>query len=206
MPLYFQFIQYRGNKQLCIQLDECQFEFVEDTVDTVVNFVQSIRNQNVETSENSNIIAEPLLNKSDSWDSVDTLSSQNEINDFVIQFSAKNLDCFFTAKRAAFFAFSTESLKIESSSSSNSFSLTVENIKIVQGELRSKFSYIPLKWYQMNSELQKAFSIQPCGSCLKIKISVINNVSSREFLMHFENTVELIWSPLLHVVFYEVYS
>uniref|UniRef100_A0A914Q4F0 Uncharacterized protein n=1 Tax=Panagrolaimus davidi TaxID=227884 RepID=A0A914Q4F0_9BILA len=71
------FIKYRGNRQLCIQLDECQFEWEEEVITLIVDFVQSIRSQKVESPEESNIVESTLVN-SDSWESVDTLSSRSQ--------------------------------------------------------------------------------------------------------------------------------
>ena len=146
-----------------------------------------------------------MLANSDSWESVDTLSSRSQLNDFVIQISAKKLDCFFTAKRAAFLAFSVENWRIESSTSASVFTMLIEDIKLVQGELSSGVPYIPSNWFQMTSEAQKTHLIQPCGGCQRISIRFVNNITSKEFVTHFESSVELIWSPLAYMVFYEVY-
>uniref|UniRef100_A0AC34FUQ4 Uncharacterized protein n=1 Tax=Panagrolaimus sp. ES5 TaxID=591445 RepID=A0AC34FUQ4_9BILA len=54
------FIKYRGNKQLCIQLDECQFEWEEEVITLIVDFVQSIRSQKVESPEESDTVDKHL--------------------------------------------------------------------------------------------------------------------------------------------------
>jgi hypothetical protein len=82
--------------------------------------------------------------------------------------------------------------------------MMIEDIKLLQGELRPEITYIPSNWFQLSPELQKAHFIQPCGGCQRIHIRFVNNISSREFEISFERSVELIWSPLAYVVFYEV--
>ncbi|KAE9550872.1 hypothetical protein FO519_005917 [Halicephalobus sp. NKZ332] len=199
------FTQHNNSKQVCIQLDECQFEWEEEVVQLIFDFAQSLRRKDDEGDSLDSPFEPPELSRDDSWSSIDTMSSKSGRNNFVIQLYAKKLDLFFTAKKTAFLAFSIDNWKFESNTGSNIFSMIIENIKIAQGEQNPENPFIPCNWFNMNPNLNKNLKILKCGGCEKVAIRFISNTQCREFVTHFESSLELIWSPLAYIVFFEVF-
>ena len=171
----------------------------------IFDFAQSLRRKDEDTDLSDPQVDPPELSRDDSWSSIDTMSSRSRANDFIIQLSARKLDLFFTAKKSAFLAFSIDNWKFESNLGSNMFSMVIENIRIAQGEQNPENAYIPCNWFEIDLSLNKNLNLLRCGGCEKVSIRFISNTQCREFVTHFESSLELIWSPLAYIVFFEVF-
>uniref|UniRef100_A0A7E4W368 Fmp27_GFWDK domain-containing protein n=1 Tax=Panagrellus redivivus TaxID=6233 RepID=A0A7E4W368_PANRE len=180
----------RPQRLLCVQLDECQFEWEEQVVGLIVDFVRSV------IRKDSN---EPP-NQAD----LEAIGQKKAA--LVVQLSARKLDLFFTAKRAAFLACSVANWKLESSTVANSLVSVVEQVRLVQGELRAEIPDLPLNWPTLAPDALGQLLLAHAGGCERLVFQLSNNPECREFVTRFEASVELIWSPLAYIVFFEVFD
>uniref|UniRef100_A0A914CAF4 FMP27/BLTP2/Hobbit GFWDK motif-containing RBG unit domain-containing protein n=1 Tax=Acrobeloides nanus TaxID=290746 RepID=A0A914CAF4_9BILA len=186
-------------KHLCLQLDECQLEWEESLINQISEFIVSLRPTGTSHKTKKNISSMNDINRRDSWSSIDT--NTFDVTDFIVQVSAKKFHLCFTAKQSAFLTASVDDFRFEGSSSSNSLTLMVENLRFGQGELKGS-SDIHCEWW--NPSIQS--DVVKFGVCEKISTRCMLNGPSIEIFVHFESSLELTWSPLAHVVAYEVFS